>query len=77
MAILLKHLCNQSMHLLAFLNSHFAVNYFGCVSQTLAVQDDPSASNGNKDSLGFDGMADVEVERRLKVRAFLKIWFLY
>lgn len=31
------------------------------------LQDDPSSLNGNKDSLGFDGMADSEVERRLKV----------
>ncbi|KAL3519721.1 hypothetical protein ACH5RR_017870 [Cinchona calisaya] len=36
------------------------------VSNYLISEDDPSASNGNKDSLGFDGMADVEVERRLK-----------
>ncbi|KAL6580083.1 hypothetical protein OROMI_008107 [Orobanche minor] len=27
--------------------------------------DDPLASNGNKDSVGFDGKADAEVERRL------------
>jgi hypothetical protein len=31
------------------------------------LQDDASASNGNKDPLSFDGMADTEVERRLKV----------
>ena len=30
-------------------------------------QDDASASNGNKNLLLFDGMADAEVERRLKV----------
>ncbi|KAL0398639.1 UNVERIFIED_CONTAM: RNA polymerase II C-terminal domain phosphatase-like 1 [Sesamum radiatum] len=36
------------------------------VSNYLISEDDPSASNGNKDSLGFDGMADAEVERRLK-----------
>ncbi|KAL3627703.1 hypothetical protein CASFOL_029066 [Castilleja foliolosa] len=28
--------------------------------------DDPSTLNGNRDSIGFDGMADAEVERRLK-----------
>lgn len=32
-----------------------------------AVQDDASLLNGNKDPLTFDGMADTEVERRLKV----------
>lgn len=32
-----------------------------------AAQDDASASNGNKDQPCFDGVADVEVERRLKV----------
>ncbi|KAK4491676.1 hypothetical protein RD792_002442 [Penstemon davidsonii] len=36
------------------------------VSNFLVSEDDPSASNGNKDLLGFDGMADGEVERRLK-----------
>ncbi|CAN4078971.1 unnamed protein product [Withania somnifera] len=36
------------------------------VSNYLISEDDPSAVNGNKDSLGFDGMADNEVERRLK-----------
>ncbi|KAG8365476.1 hypothetical protein BUALT_Bualt18G0108700 [Buddleja alternifolia] len=36
------------------------------VSNFLISEDDPSASSGNKDSLGFDGMADAEVERRLK-----------
>ncbi|KAI3466651.1 hypothetical protein Pfo_023314 [Paulownia fortunei] len=36
------------------------------VSNYLVSEDDPSASNGNKDSVGFDGMADAEVERRLK-----------
>ncbi|KAL2244815.1 UNVERIFIED_CONTAM: hypothetical protein Sindi_2749700 [Sesamum indicum] len=36
------------------------------VSNYLISEDDPSASSGNKDSLGFDGMADAEVERRLK-----------
>lgn len=35
------------------------------VSNYLISEEDPSASNG-KDSLGFDGMADSEVERRLK-----------
>lgn len=33
----------------------------------LFMQDDTSASNGNRDPLSFDGMADAEVERRLKV----------
>ncbi|KAK7246535.1 hypothetical protein RIF29_41404 [Crotalaria pallida] len=36
------------------------------VSNYLVSEDDPSASNGNKDSLLFDGMADAEVEKRLK-----------
>lgn len=31
------------------------------------VQDDTSASNGNKDPLCYEGMTDVEVERRMKV----------
>ncbi|KAL8460368.1 hypothetical protein ACS0TY_031267 [Phlomoides rotata] len=36
------------------------------VSNYLISEEDPSASNGNKDSVGFDGMADSEVARRLK-----------
>lgn len=36
------------------------------VSNYLISEDDPSTSSGNKDSLGFDGIADAEVERRLK-----------
>lgn len=36
------------------------------VSNYLISEDDPSASNGNKDPLCYEGMADVEVERRLK-----------
>ncbi|GFP94718.1 RNA polymerase ii c-terminal domain phosphatase-like 1 [Phtheirospermum japonicum] len=36
------------------------------VSHYLVSEDDPSALNGNRDSIGFDGMADAEVERRLK-----------
>ncbi|KAE7995638.1 hypothetical protein FH972_000412 [Carpinus fangiana] len=36
------------------------------VSNYLVSEDDASASNGNKDPLSFDGMADTEVERRLK-----------
>ncbi|KAG8385604.1 hypothetical protein BUALT_Bualt03G0062400 [Buddleja alternifolia] len=36
------------------------------VSNYLISEDDPSASNGNKDPINFDGMADAEVERRLK-----------
>ncbi|CAI9087501.1 OLC1v1021581C2 [Oldenlandia corymbosa var. corymbosa] len=36
------------------------------VSNYLIAEDEPSTSNGNKDSFGFDGMADAEVERRLK-----------
>ncbi|KAL0328836.1 UNVERIFIED_CONTAM: RNA polymerase II C-terminal domain phosphatase-like 1 [Sesamum calycinum] len=36
------------------------------VSNYLFPEDDPLASNGNKDAIGFDGMADAEVERRLK-----------
>lgn len=33
------------------------------------VQDDSSSSapNGSKDPIGFEGMADTEVERRFKV----------
>ena len=30
-------------------------------------QDEYSVSNGNKDMLTFDGMPDMDVERRLKV----------
>ncbi|KAM0072582.1 putative protein-serine/threonine phosphatase [Helianthus debilis subsp. tardiflorus] len=36
------------------------------VSNYLISEDDASTLNGNKESLGFDGMADAEVERRLK-----------
>lgn len=36
-----------------------------------SIQDDTSGSNGNKDPLSFDGMADAEVERRLKVITLL------
>eukprot|EP00256_Glycine_max_P066370 XP_025980965.1 RNA polymerase II C-terminal domain phosphatase-like 1 isoform X2 [Glycine max] len=36
------------------------------VSNYLVSEDDASASNGNKNLLLFDGMADAEVERRLK-----------
>jgi RNA polymerase II C-terminal domain phosphatase-like 1/2 len=36
------------------------------VSNYLVSEDDASALNSNKDSIGFDGMADVEVERRSK-----------
>lgn len=36
------------------------------VSNYLISEDDASALNVNKDSLSFDGMADIEVERRLK-----------
>lgn len=36
------------------------------VSNYLVSEDDSSASNGNKDPLSFDGMADAEVERRMK-----------
>lgn len=32
-----------------------------------ATQDDGSVSNGNREPLMFDGMADAEVERKLKV----------
>lgn len=41
------------------------------------LQEDPSASNGNKDSLGFDGMADSEVERRLKVSCLAEIYICF
>lgn len=30
-------------------------------------QDDTSTPNGAKDPIGFEGMTDVEAERRLKV----------
>ncbi|CAK9152508.1 unnamed protein product [Ilex paraguariensis] len=36
------------------------------VSNYLITEDDASSLYGNKDPLGFDGMADAEVERRLK-----------
>ncbi|KAL8192488.1 hypothetical protein R6Q57_027673 [Mikania cordata] len=36
------------------------------VSNYLISEDDVSVLNGSKESLGFDGMSDVEVERRLK-----------
>ncbi|KAM7525108.1 hypothetical protein LguiA_015010 [Lonicera macranthoides] len=36
------------------------------VSNYLISEDDVSAQNATKDSVGFDGMADAEVERRLK-----------
>ncbi|CAK7350626.1 unnamed protein product [Dovyalis caffra] len=36
------------------------------VSNYLVSEDDASATNGNRDPLSFDGMADAEVERRLK-----------
>lgn len=36
------------------------------VSNYLISEDDASALNGSKEPLGFDGMADAEVERRLK-----------
>lgn len=36
------------------------------VGNYLISEDDPSTLNGNKNPLGFDGMADAEVERRLK-----------
>ncbi|XP_010529412.1 PREDICTED: RNA polymerase II C-terminal domain phosphatase-like 1 isoform X2 [Tarenaya hassleriana] len=36
------------------------------VSHYLVSEDDVSGSNGNRDPLSFDGMADAEVERRLK-----------
>lgn len=39
------------------------------VSNYLISEDDSSTSNANKDSVGFDGMADAEVERRLKETA--------
>ncbi|KAF5728924.1 C-terminal domain phosphatase-like 1 isoform 2 [Tripterygium wilfordii] len=36
------------------------------VSNYLVSEDDSSVSNGNRDSLSFDGMADAEEERRMK-----------
>lgn len=38
-----------------------------CYFFFLVIQEDTSVYNGNRDSLCFDGMADVEVEKRLKV----------
>ncbi|PHT32471.1 RNA polymerase II C-terminal domain phosphatase-like 2 [Capsicum baccatum] len=57
------------------------------VRNYLISEDEPSAVNGNKDSLRFDGMADNEVETRLKCNRFdrmadneierrLKAWYL-
>ncbi|KAM3305929.1 RNA polymerase II C-terminal domain phosphatase-like 1 isoform X2 [Capsicum chacoense] len=37
------------------------------ISNYLISEDEPSAVNRNKDSLRFDGMADNEVETRLKM----------
>jgi RNA polymerase II C-terminal domain phosphatase-like 1/2 len=39
---------------------------FNCLCFT-STQDDGSASYGNRDPFLFDGMADTEVERKLKV----------
>ncbi|GMN50838.1 hypothetical protein TIFTF001_020000 [Ficus carica] len=39
------------------------------VSNYLASEDDGGATNGNRDLPAFDGMADAEVERRLKAEA--------
>ncbi|KAG9159381.1 hypothetical protein Leryth_010944 [Lithospermum erythrorhizon] len=36
------------------------------VSNYLVSEDDASVGNGNKEMLGFDGMADAEVEKRMK-----------
>lgn len=36
------------------------------VENYLVSEEDPLASNGNKDTVGFEGMAGAEVERRLK-----------
>ncbi|PKA55996.1 RNA polymerase II C-terminal domain phosphatase-like 1 [Apostasia shenzhenica] len=41
------------------------------VGNYLISEDDVSTLNGNKDSLGFDGMSDSEVERRLKVANYI------
>nr|VDC83144.1 unnamed protein product [Brassica rapa] len=40
------------------------------VSHYLVSEDESSGLNGNKDPLAFDGMADAEVERRMKVITF-------
>ncbi|XP_072987720.1 RNA polymerase II C-terminal domain phosphatase-like 1 [Typha latifolia] len=40
------------------------------VGNYLISEDDTSTTNGNKDPLPFDGMADAEVERRLKEASF-------
>uniref|UniRef100_A0A1D1Y7J3 protein-serine/threonine phosphatase n=1 Tax=Anthurium amnicola TaxID=1678845 RepID=A0A1D1Y7J3_9ARAE len=40
------------------------------VGNYLISEDDTSASNGNKDPVSFEGMADAEVERRLKEANF-------
>jgi RNA polymerase II C-terminal domain phosphatase-like 1/2 len=44
------------------------------VSHYLVSEDDTSGLNGNKDPLSFDGMADTEVERRLKVIYILRLY---
>ncbi|XP_074272184.1 RNA polymerase II C-terminal domain phosphatase-like 1 [Silene latifolia] len=44
------------------------------VKNYLVAEDDGSGSNGNKE-LGFDGMADAEVERRLKEAALVSTAF--
>lgn len=41
------------------------------------IQDDGSISNGNRDTLPFDGMADVEVERRLKVVKMIHLYVTF
>lgn len=57
-----KHNANKLFFNHMCVCTHTLINFY-----FTAVQDDAFASNGNKDSLSFDGMADAEVEKRLKV----------
>ena len=59
-------LISQVFAMLIFKHKIYLVILSYCFT---VLQEDASASNGNKDSLSFDGMADAEVERRLKVSA--------
>ena len=48
--------------------AHFSLSnniFFSC-----SKDENAALVNGNRDSLPFDGMADAEVERRMKVCAF-------
>lgn len=52
-----------------FVCLHPCLNFLFANVILFVVQDDASLMNGNKDPLTFDGMADAEVERRLKVNS--------